>query len=198
MIDYTEGLAGKTSWFRRYMNRLPSLAIMRGKMSRLRLLIPLGLVTLVVLYEIGPSRWIYFRSGFAVHLLVEILLFGTVGPALAFVILDIHQRWLEEKDTSDFQSQLLNRAHQDVEKGRQLNDDAMQTLFSAGILISSLKSDQPDQSAERVAEIEATEEALDQAMQRLRSHLLSQNQVGYGGACLINGRPGVQDPDPNP
>ena len=82
----------------------------RRKLQLLKWLIPLGLVLLVVAYEIGPSRWVYGGFGFNYHLVLEILLFGTVGPVLAFLVLELLSRWIEEKETAEIQANLLTKA----------------------------------------------------------------------------------------
>lgn len=138
----------------------------------LRWLIPLGLMFLVVAYEVGPARWIYDNWGFTPHLLAEIMIFGTVGPALAFVCLALLQRWLDERDTSDWQSQLLTKAHDHVNRGRQLSDETLQVLFAMGVLIAGFKSQRSELPPDTAVQIELTEQALDEAVERLRSHLM--------------------------
>jgi hypothetical protein len=140
--------------------------------GRLRWLIPLGLMLLVIGYEVGPARWIYVRWGFKLHLVAEILLFGTVGPALAYLCLALLERWLDEKDTSDLQAQLLTRANDHVNRGRQISDDALQALFATGVLIAHFKSRRSEFPPDTAIQIEVTEQALDNAIERLRSHLM--------------------------
>ncbi len=144
----------------------------RQRLGLLKWLIPAGLMLLVMGYYLGPARWLYDGLGFTYNILADLLIFGTVGPALAFVLLYFLERWLEERDTSDLQAQILAQAREDAQKSRQLNDDALQILFAAGTLIDSLKSSHPDLPPETAVKIEAMEQALDQAMQQLRAHLL--------------------------
>jgi signal transduction histidine kinase len=168
-----EMTSSRLRWNERLVSWLPPVTSFHSQIRLWRWLIPVGLVVLVVFYEIGPSRWIYERLGFTTHLTVEVLVFGTVGPALAFAVLVLLGRWLDERDTSDFQAQLLARARNEVESSRQLNDDALQILFSAGTLFSTFKNDVPEVPPETAAELEAAEQALNEAIQRLRAHLLS-------------------------
>lgn len=135
-------------------------------------LIPTGLMLLVVVYEVGPSRWIYEGFGFTYNLLIEILIFGTVGPALAFVLLELLGRWIDEKETADLQARLLAQANEKELEVRQLNDETLQVLFATSLLITTIKSDQNDLPLNTAIQIEVTEQALDEAMQRLRFHLM--------------------------
>ena len=70
-------------------------------------------------------------------------LLPTVGM-MVFVLLYFLERYLEERETSELQGMMLSRAKQQAENGRQLNDDAMQVLFSAGMLIEFLKLGKQD------------------------------------------------------
>lgn len=137
----------------------------------LRWFIPSVLVALVVGYEIGPARWILDNLGVHYHIMAEILLFGTVGPVLVFFVLDLHAKWQDERDTADYQAQLLSQAKQNVEKSRRLNDESLQLLFATSLLIGKLKSDQTSLPPDLAAHLEATEQALDQTRQRLQDHL---------------------------
>ena len=140
------------------------------RLSWLRWIIPTGLMLLVIAYEIGPARWINGRFGFSYHLAAEILLFGTVGPLLAFVLLDFLARWLDERDTSDLQAQLLAQTREQAQTGHRLCDDALQALFAAGAIIASLKPDS-ESSPDLAAHVEAAERQLSQTVKKLRSHL---------------------------
>ena len=174
MVDtQRETPANHQGLLERITGSLPLLTNFRHRVRLLRWLIPAGLMLLVVFYELGPASWIYARFGFTHHIVAEILIFGTVGPALAFIVLDLLGRWLDEKDTSDFQSILLAQARRDVDNSRQLSDDALQISFAAGPLLTAYKSDPRTLSPKTAAEIEAAEQALGVAFQRLRSHLLT-------------------------
>ena len=149
----------------------PKMISLRRQFRILRWLIPLALMLLVVAYELGPARWIFETLGITYHLLAEILIFATVGPALVFIMLDLLVRWLDERDTADYQASLLSVAHKNVASSRQLHDDMLQTLFATSLLISELKSDKTRMSPELAKHIEANDQALAQARQRLQSHL---------------------------
>ena len=136
--------------------------------------VPLAMVLLVVGYELGPANWVYENLGYRYHVLAEVLLFGSLGPALTFGLLHLLRRWLEERDTSDLQAKLLARSRAEAEGSRQLNDDALQVLFAAGVLIDTLKVGNPALPPDLTAQVQATEEALQEAVAQLRRHLLKE------------------------
>lgn len=144
----------------------------RQHLPRLRWLLPSGLALLVIIYEVGPALWVYRAFGINIHLLVEVVVFGTIGPILAFLVLTMVERWLEERDTSDLQAAILAKAQQDAHTSRLLSDDAIQMLFAAGTLITSLKESQPEMSGETAVQVQAIENSLNQAIAQIRSHLL--------------------------
>lgn len=152
---------------------LPFFAV-RRRFRLLKWLVPAGMVLLVVVFELGPSRWIHNTLGFGDHLWVEILFYGTVGPVLAYVLLDLWDRWLEERETSDLQAAILIQARERARLSLELSDGALQTLFAASALLSSLKSNLPDLPPEAAAQLANTERALDQAIRQLHAHLLNQ------------------------
>ena len=141
----------------------------------LRWLIPLAIALLVLVYEIGPARWLYDDFGPSAHLIAEILFYGTTGPVLAFLLLDFLSKWLEEKETSDLQSQVLAEAREHEQISKSLSDDALQTLFAASIIIASLKTASSDLPSEATKKIDDTEQAIDLQIQKLRNHLQGQS-----------------------
>ena len=110
----------------------------RRNLRLIKWLIPLGLVLLVIVYEVGPSRWVYNGLGFTYHLVAEIFLFGTVGPLLAFLLLEMLSRWIEEKETTEVQANLLAEAKMKDREVRQLSDDTLQVLFATSLLIATI------------------------------------------------------------
>lgn len=156
--------------FRQAMINLTS--IFRRKLGLIKWLIPLGLVLLVIAYEVGPSRWVYDSLGFTFHLVAEIFLFGTVGPVLVFLLLEMLSRWIEEKETADFQANLLAKAKQKDREVRQFKDDTIQVLFATSLLIANIKSDGSNLPPNTIAQIEVTEKALNKSIEHLRFNLL--------------------------
>ena len=144
-----------------------SLVTVRQRLRLLRWLVPVGLVLLVVAYEAGPARWTA-QIGRPYHVLLEIGLFALVGPTLAFLFLDFTERWLEERDTSDLQAEVVAQVRADARESRVLCDNALQALFSAGTLIASLKV---DLTPEESRPVEQAERALNEVVRELREHL---------------------------
>ncbi|MFQ5436099.1 MAG: hypothetical protein ACE5FD_14600 [Anaerolineae bacterium] len=159
-------------WLPRFIHLPGLLGYLRGRLHRLKWAIPLSLVILVVGYELLPALWVQNTWGFAPHALMDVLLFGTIGPAIVYILLNFLERWLEERETSDLQAKILQKAQEDARHSRQLNDDAVQVLFSASTLIESLKTSHPELPSDTIAHIEITEKALDKAIRDLRVHLL--------------------------
>jgi len=153
------------------MDKLVLRSNLHHKLGLLRWLIPLGMVLLVIAYEVGPSRWIYNSAGFTAHLVAEILLFGTVGPLLAFLLIELLDRWLIEKENAELHASLLALAKKKEFEVSQISDDTIQVLFAAGLLITNLKAEQFDPSLVDTSQIEVTEQALQEAIQRLRSQI---------------------------
>ena len=143
----------------------------RRRFRLLQKLIPAALVILVVIYEVGPARWIHDALGEDQHFVAEILVYGTIGPVLAYLLLDFVGRWLDERDTAELQAQVLAHARESERISRDLSDEALQTLFAASALFASLKSTLPELRAESADTWLATEAALERAIQKLRDHL---------------------------
>jgi len=142
----------------------------RRRLDLLKWLMPAGLLLLVVVYEAGPSRWILRNLGDLYHFLGQVLIYGTVGPILAFKLLDFFSRWLEECETSELQAQVLARAREQAQINHRLNDDTLQALFAAGALIAALESD-PATSPEALTQLHGAQQAIQQTIQKLHAHL---------------------------
>lgn len=145
----------------------------RRQLWLLRWLIPVSLALVVVSYELIISRWTFQQWGFSNHLIVEISVFGTMGPLLAFVLLELLGKWIEEKETADLQSPLLAKANEKEQIGRQINDTTIQVLFGTSLLMSKIKVEGSNLPAETIRQIERTESALNESMELLRTHLLN-------------------------
>jgi signal transduction histidine kinase len=149
--------------------------------ARLRLLrwvLPLSTAALVIFYQLVVSHWIHYNWGEGYRSMLELLFYGTAGPVFAFLMLDIFARWMEEKETSELQSQVLAQTREHIDAGRQLNDQALQTLYATSIYLASLKRLNHDLPAEVKSQLEETERVLDIAMRDLRAHLQSAAKNG--------------------
>ena len=151
-----------------------SLIVLR-RVRSLQRVIPIGLMLLVVIYEIGPARWILEGVGEDYHLATEILIYGLIGPVLAYLFLHFLERWLEERETSELQARLLAHTREQARVSRELSDQALQTLFAASVLLATLKSSLTDLPLDKTAALQQTEQALDRAIQQIRIHLENQS-----------------------
>lgn len=144
-----------------------SLDALHRRLGVLRWLAPLGLLLLVVLYELGPARWIDSQFGGAYRVVGGILMYGTVGPVLAFLSLRFLDRWLEERQTSELQAQVLARAREQAQITHDLTDDVLQTLFALSMQITALRASLPPLSPEAEAQLSAADAAISRAVQQL-------------------------------
>ena len=150
----------------------PSLSPIRRRVHVLMRIVPVSLFLFVLVYEFGLSAWAESRLGAGYHL-IDILIYGLVGPVSTFLVLHFLDRWLEERETSELQAQLLIQARQRAQTSAELSDTALQTLFAASILISSLKSGSTELLPETKIDLVRTEESLNRAIQQIRAHLES-------------------------
>ncbi len=77
--------------------------------DRVRLLrraFPLSLATLVILYQLGPARWVHDHVTDAAHFALEILFYGTAGPLLSYWALTRLEHWLVEKEQAEREARL--------------------------------------------------------------------------------------------
>ena len=148
----------------------PESPSQRHWLHRLRWWIPGLLFLLVLVFEAGPSRWIYEGFGATAHLIAEVALYGTIGPILAFITLNFVDRWMEERETSELQARILAEARALSAANQQLSDDVLQGLFAVSILLAAIHSTAlAPETAQRLQEAEQT---LDHSIRRLREHLL--------------------------
>ena len=71
--------------------------------------LPASLVIVVLLYQLVLARWVHNTFNDATHFAVEILFFGTTGPALTFLALTQIGRWLAEKERAMEQARANER-----------------------------------------------------------------------------------------
>lgn len=163
----------------------PETAGLRRWLKIMRWLLPVSMFSLVVAYQLLAARWFHNNLGEQYHYLAEILFYGTIGPAFAFILLHFLDRWLEEKETSDLQAKLLAQAREYAGISNKLNDDALQTLFAVRVLINSIEAGLEKQDQGSAALFKRTETALEVAIKELREHL--ENQGINGSNIQLNG-----------
>ena len=141
------------------------------RMHLLRWAVPLTLAAFVVFYQLVFASWIRDTYGVQAHNIAEILIYATSGPLLAFLVLDYLGRWIEEKETSELQAQMLAETRANLLLSRELSDDALQTLYAVSVVLTSLESTLRDTSPGSARTLRETEEAVEGSMNRLREHL---------------------------
>ena len=141
------------------------------RMHLLRWAVPLTLAAFVVFYQLVFARWIQDTFGIQAHNIAEILIYATSGPLLAFLVLDYLGRWIEEKETSELQAQMLAETRENLLLSRELSDDALQTLYAVSVVLTSLESTLRETSPGTARVLQETEEAVEGSMSRLREHL---------------------------
>ncbi|HEX7975218.1 MAG TPA: hypothetical protein VF498_12480 [Anaerolineales bacterium] len=135
-------------------------------------LAPAGLVLMVIAYELGPAHWLSVQFNSDYHFLAEILFYGTLGPGLTFVLLLILRRWLEERETSDLQAEIMKQAQDRARESQAAIDDAVQTLFAASVILASLESKKASLTSQDACVLHETRLALDNKIEHLRKKLL--------------------------
>jgi signal transduction histidine kinase len=140
---------------------------LRQRVDRLRWLAPAGLLLLVIINELGLARWVEARLGNAASVSLNILIYGSVGPVLAYLLLTVVGRWLEERETSEAQAEALHRARALAEHNHGLTDDALQTLFATSLMLDTLARELPNLSTEAAAQYREAEQAVNRAIEQL-------------------------------
>ena len=140
---------------------------LRRRIERLRWLAPASLLLLVIVNELGLARWVEAHLGHTVSITLDILIYGSVGPVLAYWLLTFVGRWLEERETSEAQSEALHRARALAQYNHDLTDDALQTLFATSLMLDTLARDLPNLSPEAEAHYRAAEQAVNRAIEEL-------------------------------
>lgn len=145
--------------------------ILYKRIRFLRLALPTSVIALVAIYLLGPARWIHTTFGLEYHMLVELIFFGSLGPLVAFLVLDLLSRWIEERQTSELQARVLEEARADAHRTRMLSDTALQAIFAASIQLASLRKQMPDLSPEASQALDEANHALQRAVHPLRTYL---------------------------
>ena len=146
-----------------------SLESLTHRLDVLRWAVPGGLLLLVVIYELGVRPWVQATLGQMADVVLDIVLYGSVGPLLSYFLLTFIDRWLAERETSALQSQALHQARAQVQRTHDLTDDALQTLFATSLLLDHLTHDLPGQSADAADKFRQAEQAVNRAIEQLYS-----------------------------
>lgn len=144
-----------------------------SRLRSLRWILPILIACLVAVFELGPARWIENAFGPQAHVMARFLVYGTVGPLLTFFLLDFINRWMEERQTSELQAQVLAQIQEQSSQIRRLSDEALQTLFATSILVGQLKASLPKERTEEAAYLAEIEDSIEKNIQELRGRLLA-------------------------
>lgn len=79
------------------------------RIALLSWVLPLAFSGLIVLYQMGPARWVHDTYSAPVHFVVEILFYGTVGPLLILWTLRRLGGWLHQKEQAERQARASDR-----------------------------------------------------------------------------------------
>ena len=140
---------------------------LRQRVDRLRWLAPAGLLLLVIINELGLARWVEAHIGHTASVTLDILIYGSVGPVLAYLLLTVVGRWLEERETSEAQAEALHRVRAQAQHSHDLTDDALQTLFATSLMLDTLARELPNLSPEATAQYREAEKAVNRAIEQL-------------------------------
>lgn len=152
----------------------------------MRVALPIFVIVLVAVYLLGPARWIHNSYGIEYHMWVELIFFGSIGPLVAFLVLDLLARWIDERQTSELQARVLEEARADAHQTRMLSDNALQAMFAASMQLASLRTQVPDLPPEATRALDEANHALQRAVYPLRSFLEKQPaKVNGSTACLF-------------
>lgn len=87
----------------------PTGSALRQRIATLRWVLPLGFSALATLYQLLWARWVHDTYGDPAHFAIEILFYSTAGPLLAFWMLTLIGRWLDEKEHVEKQARASER-----------------------------------------------------------------------------------------
>jgi PAS domain S-box-containing protein len=80
---------------------------LQQRVSMLRWMLPITLIVLTAIYELGPGHLLQAKPNDPVDL--EIILYGMLSPLLAFWTLTLIGRWLDKTDRAERQAQAIDR-----------------------------------------------------------------------------------------
>ncbi len=128
-------------------------ARLSDRLLLLQRILPLAILGVAVIHQLGPARYIHDYFGDWAHYGLEIVFYGTAGPAVMFLTLRLVRIWVEQKERAEAEVYRLNRELQhriderthllqriiEVQEeerkriARELHDDFAQTLTALTI-----------------------------------------------------------------
>ena len=127
----------------KFFIQIPKVTMLPEKLSdRLHLLqrlLPIAVMAVAALYQLGPARFIHDRFGDWAHYGLEVLFYGTAGPVFLWVTLRVVRVWVEQKEQAEAEVYRLNSELQQrvEERTRELKQKA-DALESANLQLQKL------------------------------------------------------------
>lgn len=146
-----------------------------NRLRQLKWWLPLGLLLLVAAYEFGISRMVLETWGSMAHYILDLVVFGTVGPILTFAVISFLIRWMEERQTNELQAKILQQAREYARHHHEFTDSTLQSLFATSLFLQALTSNRQQQLPPAVNDqLQTINQSLDATIRSLREHLLRQ------------------------
>jgi PAS domain S-box-containing protein len=102
---------------------------LKRRVAVLRWAFPAVLAVLATWYQLGLARWVLNKYGDSAHFGVEIVFYATAGPLLAFWVLTLIGRWLDEKERAEKQARSIEQRFASITAA---SADAILSLDPAG------------------------------------------------------------------
>lgn len=103
------------------------------RVKTLRWIVPVSFSLTSIIYQLTVANWVHDTFGLTIHLMIEILFYGTVGPLFAYWSFGLINRWIEEKEQAEQQTRAMERRLASITNA---SADAILSLDSNGIIES--------------------------------------------------------------
>lgn len=106
---------------------------LRQRVARLRRIVPPVLALGVVLFQVGPMRWMHNTFGYIPYSTIEILFYASAGPVVTYWALKLIDRWLREKEQAE---QLASTSERRLASITSASADAILSVDAGGVIES--------------------------------------------------------------
>ena len=115
------------------------------RLHLLQRLLPIAVMAVAALYQLGPARYIHDHYGDWAHYGLEVLFYGTAGPLFLWITLRVVRGWVEQKERAEAEVYRLNNELQQrvEERTRELKQkaDALETANAQLQKLDQVKSE---------------------------------------------------------